>query len=96
MECLQDRGPIFRAPSVPMTSFFLLQTFICVFLFGHLAILVAALADDGKFLLAARRFKRATCADYIISLSTNNMSKGNGTYIGKLRCVSNFPGSQNL
>lgn len=51
-----------------------------------------ALADDGKFLLAARRFKRATCADYIISLSTNNMSKGNSTYVGKLR--SNYVGTK--
>lgn len=54
------------------------------FLF-HLFI-VAALADDGKFLLAARKYRRPTCTDYIISLDADEMSKGGGTCIGKLRC----------
>lgn len=44
-----------------------------------------ALADDGKFLLAACRFRRPTWTDYFISLHPNDFSKG---YIGKLR--SNF------
>ncbi|CAI9776855.1 unnamed protein product [Fraxinus pennsylvanica] len=51
-----------------------------------------ALADDGKFLLAARKYRRATCTDYIISLSADDMSKGSGTYVGKLR--SNFLGTK--
>ncbi|KAL3508041.1 hypothetical protein ACH5RR_033423 [Cinchona calisaya] len=51
-----------------------------------------ALADDGKFLLAARRCRRPTCTDYIISLHTDVMSKGSKTYIGKLR--SNFLGTK--
>ena len=46
---------------------------------------VAALADDGKFLLAARKFRRPTCTDYNISLHAADMSKGSSTYIGKLR-----------
>ncbi|GFP81899.1 tubby-like F-box protein 6 [Phtheirospermum japonicum] len=51
-----------------------------------------ALADDGKFLLAARKCRRTTCTDYIISLQADDSSKGNDTYIGKLR--SNFLGTK--
>lgn len=51
-----------------------------------------ALAEDGKFLLAARRYRRPTCTDYIISLHPDDMSKGSSTYIGKLR--SNFLGTK--
>ncbi|XP_039114152.1 tubby-like F-box protein 3 [Dioscorea cayenensis subsp. rotundata] len=54
--------------------------------------LTTALTDEGKFLLAARRFRRPTCTDYIISLDADDMSKGSGTYIGKLR--SNFLGTK--
>ncbi|CAA2970607.1 tubby-like F-box protein 3 [Olea europaea var. sylvestris] len=48
--------------------------------------------DDGKFLLIARRCKRPTYTDYIISLNADNVSKGSSTYIGKLR--SNFLGTK--
>ncbi|XP_031247821.1 tubby-like F-box protein 6 [Pistacia vera] len=54
--------------------------------------LTNALADDGKFLLAARKCRRPTCTDYIISLHADDMSKGSNTYIGKLR--SNFLGTK--
>ncbi|CAI9289227.1 unnamed protein product [Lactuca saligna] len=54
--------------------------------------LTQALADDGKFLLAARKFRRTTCTDYIISLHADDMSKGSNRYIGKLR--SNFLGTK--
>lgn len=50
-------------------------------------IFLAALSDDGKFLLAARKCKRATGTDYIISLHIDYMFKGSNKYIGKLRCV---------
>jgi tubby-related protein 1 len=50
-----------------------------------ISVSVAALADDGKFLLAARKWRRPTCTGYIISLDADDMSKGSGTYIGKLR-----------
>ncbi|KAG9457573.1 hypothetical protein H6P81_002081 [Aristolochia fimbriata] len=50
--------------------------------------LTQALTDNGKFLLAARKCRRPTCTDYIISLDADDMSKGSSTYIGKLR--SNF------
>ncbi|ONK67540.1 uncharacterized protein A4U43_C05F1100 [Asparagus officinalis] len=54
--------------------------------------LTQALTDDGKFLLAARKCRRATCTDYIISLDADDISKGSGTYIGKLR--SNLLGTK--
>ncbi|KAG6514125.1 hypothetical protein ZIOFF_024465 [Zingiber officinale] len=53
---------------------------------------LTALADDGKFLLSARKCRRATCTDYLISLDAFDMSKGSRTYIGKLR--SNFLGTK--
>ncbi|XP_020226763.1 tubby-like F-box protein 3 isoform X1 [Cajanus cajan] len=53
--------------------------------------LSSALADDGKFLLAARKFRRPTCTDYIISLDAD-MSRENNAYVGKLR--SNFLGTK--
>ncbi|KAE8009600.1 hypothetical protein FH972_006028 [Carpinus fangiana] len=48
--------------------------------------------DDGKFLLAARKCRRPTCTDYIISLNSDDVSKGSSTYVGKLR--SNFLGTK--
>ncbi|GLT42523.1 hypothetical protein SLA2020_165180 [Shorea laevis] len=48
--------------------------------------------DDGKFLLVARKCRRPTCTDYIISLNGDDVSKGSSTYIGKLR--SNFLGTK--
>ncbi|VFQ61117.1 unnamed protein product [Cuscuta campestris] len=54
--------------------------------------LTQALTDEGKFLLAARKYRRTTCTDYIISLHPSDMSKANGNYIGKVR--SNFLGSK--
>ncbi|XP_057964179.1 tubby-like F-box protein 3 [Malania oleifera] len=51
-----------------------------------------ALNDDGKFLLAARKCRRPTCTDYIISLNADDVSKGSSTYVGKLR--SNFLGTK--
>ncbi|GFZ13699.1 tubby like protein 3 [Actinidia rufa] len=49
-----------------------------------------ASSDDGKFLLAARKCRRPTCTDYIISLNPEDISKGSSTYIGK----SNFLGTK--
>ncbi|XP_034686871.1 tubby-like F-box protein 3 [Vitis riparia] len=54
--------------------------------------LTNALTEDGKFLLAARKCRRTTCTDYVISLHADDMSKGSSTYIGKLR--SNFLGTK--
>ncbi|KAJ8428438.1 hypothetical protein Cgig2_003511 [Carnegiea gigantea] len=52
--------------------------------------LSSASHDDGKFLLAARKCRRLTCTDYIISLNPEYVSKGSSTCMGKLR--SNFLG----
>ncbi|XP_048570798.1 tubby-like F-box protein 6 [Triticum urartu] len=54
--------------------------------------LTEALADDGKFLLAARKCRKPTYTDYLIYLDMGDMSKGSSTYIGKLR--SNFLGTK--
>ncbi|CAM6128581.1 unnamed protein product [Calypogeia fissa] len=51
-----------------------------------------AVMEEGKFLLAARKFRRATSTDYIISLNADDMSRGSSTYVGKLR--SNFLGTK--
>lgn len=54
--------------------------------------LTETLTDKGKFVLAARKFRRATSSDYIISLDGHDMSRGGETYVGKLR--SNFLGTK--
>ncbi|KAB1214058.1 Tubby-like F-box protein 6 [Morella rubra] len=54
--------------------------------------LTNALADDGKFLLAARKSRRPTSKGFVISLGADDTSKGSSTYIGKLR--SNFLGTK--
>lgn len=54
--------------------------------------LTPTLSENGKFLLAARKFRRAASADYVISLDAEDMSRGSNTYIGKLR--SNFLGTK--
>ncbi|CAJ1969119.1 unnamed protein product [Sphenostylis stenocarpa] len=51
-----------------------------------------ASTEDGKFLLSARKCRRATHTDYIISLNCDDVSRGSNTYIGKLR--SNFLGTK--
>ncbi|KAK9057266.1 hypothetical protein SSX86_022101 [Deinandra increscens subsp. villosa] len=58
----------------------------------YLSLNQAASNEDGKFLLAAKKCRRATCTDYIISLNAEDVSKGSNTYIGKLR--SNFLGTK--
>ncbi|KAK8276270.1 hypothetical protein V6Z12_D10G187700 [Gossypium hirsutum] len=54
--------------------------------------LTNSLSDGGKFLLAARKCRRPTCTDYIISLQAEDFSKGTNTYAGRLR--SNFLGTK--
>ncbi|KAF7837877.1 tubby-like F-box protein 3 [Senna tora] len=54
--------------------------------------LTNALDDDGKFLLAARKYRHPTYTDYVISLDADDISKGSKNYVGKLR--SNFLGTK--
>ncbi|KAK4782876.1 hypothetical protein SAY86_007250 [Trapa natans] len=54
--------------------------------------LTSALTDKGKFLLAAHKWRRPTCTDYIITLQADDMTKSSCSYVGKLR--SNFFGTK--
>ncbi|GLT96903.1 hypothetical protein SLE2022_144940 [Rubroshorea leprosula] len=52
----------------------------------------ALLVENGKFLLSAKRTRRTTSTEYIISMHADNISRSSNTYIGKLR--SNFLGTK--
>ncbi|CAI9786222.1 unnamed protein product [Fraxinus pennsylvanica] len=52
----------------------------------------ALLVENGKFLLSAKRTRRTTCTEYVISMGADNICKSSSTYIGKLR--SNFLGTK--
>ncbi|XXG73515.1 hypothetical protein AAC387_Pa07g2421 [Persea americana] len=52
----------------------------------------ALLVETGKFLLSAKRNRRTTCTEYVISMDAGNISRSSSTYIGKLR--SNFLGTK--
>lgn len=54
----------------------------------------ALLVENGKFLLSAKRNRRTTCTEYVISMHADNISRSSSTYIGKLR--SNFLGTKFL
>ena len=45
----------------------------------------AAFSEKGKFLLAARRYRRGAHIEYIISLDVDDLSQGSQAYVGKLR-----------
>ncbi|XP_009629482.1 tubby-like F-box protein 8 isoform X1 [Nicotiana tabacum] len=52
----------------------------------------ALLVENGKFLLSAKRNRRTTCTEYVISMNADNISRSSRSYIGKLR--SNFLGTK--
>ncbi|XP_035541783.1 tubby-like F-box protein 8 [Juglans regia] len=52
----------------------------------------ALLVENGKFLLSAKRTRRTTCTEYVISMDADSISRSSSTYIGKLR--SNFLGTK--
>ncbi|VFQ96335.1 unnamed protein product [Cuscuta campestris] len=54
----------------------------------------ALLVENGKFLLSAKRTRRSTLTEYVISMDAENISRSNSTYIGKVR--SNFLGTKFL
>ncbi|KGN46018.1 tubby-like F-box protein 8 [Cucumis sativus] len=58
----------------------------------YLCLSPALLVDNGKFLLSAKRTRRTTCTEYVISMDADNISRSSNTYIGKLR--SNFLGTK--
>ena len=45
----------------------------------------ALLIENGKFLLSAKRNRRTTCTEYVISMDGDNISRSSRTYIGKMR-----------
>ncbi|KAK6258329.1 hypothetical protein SCA6_012803 [Theobroma cacao] len=50
--------------------------------------LVPSEGENDKLLLAARKVRRATCTDFVISLVADDFSRASNTYVGKLRQVS--------
>nr|BAJ85290.1 predicted protein [Hordeum vulgare subsp. vulgare]BAJ93187.1 predicted protein [Hordeum vulgare subsp. vulgare]BAK07853.1 predicted protein [Hordeum vulgare subsp. vulgare] len=58
----------------------------------YLCLSNAVLAENGKFLLSAKRNRKTTCTEYVISMDAENISRSSSTYIGKLR--SNFLGTK--
>ncbi|GFP97810.1 tubby-like F-box protein 1 [Phtheirospermum japonicum] len=52
----------------------------------------ALLVENGKFLLSAKRNRRTTCTEYVISIDADNISRSSNNYIGKVR--SNFLGTK--
>ncbi|WOL11885.1 tubby-like F-box protein 8 [Canna indica] len=58
----------------------------------YLCLSPAVLVENGKFLLSAKRIRRATCTEYIISMDADNITRSSNTFIGKLR--SNFLGTK--
>ncbi|KAJ6907241.1 hypothetical protein NC651_017818 [Populus alba x Populus x berolinensis] len=49
--------------------------------------LVPSEGENDKLLLAARKIRRATCSDFIVSLVSDDFSRASNTYVGKLRQV---------
>jgi tubby-related protein 1 len=58
----------------------------------YLGLSPAVLVENGKFLLSAKRNRKATCTEYIISMDADHISRSSSTYIGKIR--SNFLGTK--
>ncbi|KAH7524105.1 tubby-like F-box protein 5 [Ziziphus jujuba] len=58
----------------------------------YLGLSPALSGDMSKLLLAARKVRRATSTDFVISLVADDFSRASNTYVGKLR--SNFLGTK--
>jgi hypothetical protein len=54
--------------------------------------LISIICENGKFLLVARKIRKVTSTNYIISFDAKDMSMGSDTYVGKMR--SNFLGTK--
>uniref|UniRef100_A0A0D3CD92 Tubby-like F-box protein n=1 Tax=Brassica oleracea var. oleracea TaxID=109376 RepID=A0A0D3CD92_BRAOL len=60
----------------------------------HLFLCLSPVVENGKFLLSAKRTRRTTRTEYIISMDADNISRSSNSYLGKLR--SNFLGTKFL
>ncbi|OIW03497.1 hypothetical protein TanjilG_31010 [Lupinus angustifolius] len=58
----------------------------------YLGLSPALTCDMSKLLLAAKKIRRATCTEFLLSLVPDDFSRDSNTYIGKLR--SNFLGTK--
>ncbi|XP_042433637.1 tubby-like F-box protein 8 isoform X1 [Zingiber officinale] len=58
----------------------------------YLCLSTSVLVETGKLLLSAKRNRRTTYTEYIISMDAGSISKTSNSYIGKLR--SNFLGTK--
>ncbi|KAL8171981.1 hypothetical protein V2J09_023785 [Rumex salicifolius] len=58
----------------------------------YLGLSPALSGEDSKLLMAAKKIRRPTCLDFVISLAKDNFSRGSSNYVGKLR--SNFLGTK--
>ncbi|XP_010539730.1 PREDICTED: tubby-like F-box protein 1 [Tarenaya hassleriana] len=58
----------------------------------YLCLSPALLVENGKFLLSAKRMRRTTYTEYVISMHADSISRSSNTYIGKIR--SNFLGTK--
>lgn len=61
--------------------------FILILSLSFFLIIAALLVENGKFLLSAKRTRRTTYTEYVISMDADNISRSSSTYIGKLRLV---------
>ena len=68
-----------------MSNVLHLYTLVAMLSLLALVISAALLVENGKFLLSAKRTRRTTCTEYIISMDADNISRSSSTYIGKLR-----------
>ncbi|XP_010694543.2 tubby-like F-box protein 7 [Beta vulgaris subsp. vulgaris] len=50
----------------------------------YLSVSPSSFSEKGKFLLAARRYRRGAHIEYIISLDADDLSQGSQAYVGKL------------
>ncbi|KAL2944530.1 Tubby-like F-box protein 7 [Bienertia sinuspersici] len=50
----------------------------------YLSVSPSSFSEKGKFLLAARRYRRGAHSEYIISLDADDLSQGSQAYVGKL------------
>ena len=60
-----------------------LKTKLCIMFFFVQSLVV----ENGKFLLSAKRTRRTTRTEYIISMDADNISRSSNSYLGKLRFV---------
>ncbi|KAI4336871.1 hypothetical protein L6164_015349 [Bauhinia variegata] len=58
----------------------------------YLGLSPALSGDVSKLLLAAKKVRRATCTEFLISLVADDFSRASNTYVGKMR--SNFLGTK--